>query len=370
MGGIFAKLDNQDKIVSLEKKTLNNIKDDSSLNLEILKDYINKHGYVRVDVDLNQLESYINSFGTKYFSKNLEELKKIYSSLSVSYGIGSMMISSYGLMVLAEKGSTNENFSNIFGNVNYNYEKFADTPDVSEQKPISEGSNQQYYILLPKIYFSNERNTFIDFLIDSLPKSGPNVEQNKIIYTFVKTLMNKINETPNPEVKVVNTIGLLVRIGLIMTFYNLLQTQSSTYSDDEKIQILTGLITDNLEDIPYDDCVFYNEKINFIKFTPNVCALAKDEKEIRLKKLYETKCPVQEQIKCPVQEQMKCPEQEQMKCPVQEQMKCSEQESEQSSNLWKYSSILLTIIVIVMVLIMFFKSPGKEENLKNLAKLN
>ena len=425
MGGIFAKMDNQDKIISLERKQQDIIKDASNLNLDTLRDYINKYGFIRIEVDAKQLETYINSFGTKYFKKNLEDIKKIYNGVGLTYGFGTMMLSSYGLVVLSEKITAveqpKEQFSNVFGNTLYSYdiyENFADTANTSTSSPDT--SSLQLYILLPKIYFSNERNIFVDFLIASLPQSGTNMEQNKIMYTFVKNLLNKINETPNPEVKIVNTIGLLTRIGLIMTFFNLLQTNTKKYSNSEKMEFLTGIITDNLEDIPYDDCIFYNDKINFIKFTPNVCTIAKEEKEMRLKKLYETTCPVQEQVTCPVQEQVTCPVQEQVTCPVQEQVTCPVQEqvtcpvqeqvicpvqeqvicpvqeqvtcpacgeqkcpehtcptcvkttcpeSEQPSNLWKYTSLILTIIVIVMILIIIYRSSGKEENLKNLANL-
>lgn len=396
MGGIFAKLDNQDKITSLDKKVPNGVKDESPLNLEILRDYINKYGYIRVEVDSKQLETYINSFGTKYFKKNLNEIKNIYGGINMTTGIGSMMLSSYGLVVLLEKVTTPvqlEKFSDVSGNLQYDYDVYENFTEVVAKpqeeiigtiakpligtiaKPLiaTAEANPQFYILLPKIYFSNERNIFIDFLVASLPKSGANMEQNKIIYTFVKNLMNKINETPNPEVKVVNTIGLLTRIGLIMTFLNLLQAQTAQYSNDEKMEILTGIITDNIEDIPYDNCVFYNDKLNFIKFTPNICAVVKEENILRLKKLYETKCPVQEKCidrPCPPSIQVPCPVGVKAPCPTCVKEVCPE--SQQSTKLWQYTSILLTVIVIVMVLIMIFKScdNGKEGNLKNLSKLN
>ena len=35
----------------------------------------------------------------------------------------------------------------------------------------------------------------------------------------------------------------------------------------------------SINDIPYDECIFYNDNLNFVKFTPNMCAKAKEEKE-------------------------------------------------------------------------------------------
>jgi hypothetical protein len=158
-----------------------------------------------------------------------------------------------------------------------------------------------------------------------------------------------------------------------MAFFELFKTNILKYSDDEKLDIISGIVGDNLEDIPYDNCVFYNDKLNFIKFTPNVCAVVKEENELRLKKLYETKYPVQEKVTCPTQEKVICPICGDKKCPENTCPTCVKTtcaEPEQPSKLWKYTSVILTIIVIVMVLMMIFKSTGKEGNLKNLSKLN
>ncbi len=68
MGGIFAKLDNQDKITSLEKKSMGpNVTEETNLNLEKLKNYINKYGYVKIEINTKQLENYISLYIKKYF---------------------------------------------------------------------------------------------------------------------------------------------------------------------------------------------------------------------------------------------------------------------------------------------------------------
>ena len=82
MGGIFAKIDNQDKIIHLEKtKSSSPIfsqnKGESDLNLFLLKNYFNKYGYISIEMDLKQLELYINFFNTKYLTKNINNSNKI-----------------------------------------------------------------------------------------------------------------------------------------------------------------------------------------------------------------------------------------------------------------------------------------------------
>ncbi len=378
MAGIFAKLDNQDKIVSLERKHGTSVEEELNLNLDKLKDYINKYGYIKIEINTKQLESYIELYVKKYFKKNEKDMRNILSGVLMPFGMGSLIVSNYGLLILYEKPV--EEFTDVNGhehNFYDNFEHFSSTPSskkkakgkvkaeveaevkaevevetetqIANVQEIKHGDTLT--VLLPKVYFSNEREVFIDFLMSELPKSGANIDDVKKTFIFVKAMLKKVNETPNPEIKIANTVGLLVRMGLIVTFTNLLK---QNYSSDEKTEILAGLFSENLEDIPYDECVFYNDKLNFIKFTPNICAKAKEEKEIKLKQMYQTekKCPVPEKLDCSKSQEQKCPEQEQ---PV--------------SNLWKYTSVILIITVIVLVTIMLFKNSGLSSNIKNLAKL-
>ena len=446
MGATFAKLDNQDKIISLERKLPNGVKQETDIDFNRLMEFINKYGYIRIELDAKQFNNYLNLLGSKYLKKNPEVVKTIYGDMGLSYVKMTMMLSLLNLVVLQEK--TKEGFDNIIGHEfnNYSvYESFLNT-DASPKDPVQivssvakavvdsaakeqvnvdssvtravvdsaakeqvnvdssvtravvdSAAKEQvnvdgprigiavepdrtaqfekegnFYILLPKIYFTNERNSFIDFLIASLPMGDRNSNQAKLIYNMVKNILKKLNETPNPEIKIANTIGLFVRVAIGVGLQNLLSREAK-YSEEEKLQILSEIIGEHLEDIPYDECVFYNDKLNFIKFSPNICSVVKEEKELKLRKLYETKCPVQEEKACPVQEQIKCPECGEQKCPEHICPTCVKEECskpEEPSNIWKYTSVLLTIIVIILVFVMIFKSTGTKPNVKNLSKLN
>jgi len=397
MGGIFAKLDNQDKIISLERKSMGNVKDESSLNMDKLKEYYNKHGYLKVEINGTDMKNYVESYIKKYLKKSEKEIQNMTNAIGMHFTIG-MILSNYGLFVLYEKPV--EKFTNFegFENNHYNgYESFGNVGlAVQQAKP------EMLTVLIPKIYFSGERNNFIDFLIAGLPQKGTNINEQKQILSFAKKILDKINLTPNPEVKIANTIGLITRVNMLQFALNLIKTQ---YKPEESLEILSDLVNEHLDDIPSDECVFYNDKLNFIKFTPNICQKIKEEKELNLKKIYGTACPVQEEKACPVQEEKACPVQEEKACPVQEEKACPVQEEkvcpvqeqvacpkcgeqkcpehvcptcvkeecskpEEPSNTWKYVSILLTIIVIVMVIMMIFKSSGTKPNVKNLSKLN
>ncbi len=421
MGGIFAKLDNQDKIISLERKSMSNVKDEFVLSMDKLKEYYNKHGYLKVEINAKDMKTYVESYAKKYLKKSEKEISNMTALIGMQFSM-SMILSNYGLFAIYEKQVEKFTIFEAFENDHYGgYETLINVGNganqqqglfagsavqqsaqqaqqaaqqsaqqaqqaVQQAQQAAKPSQELMTILIPKIYFTEERNDFIDFLIAGLPKKGDNLKQQKQILLFAKKILDKINQTPNPEVKIANTIGLLTRINMLQFALNLVKTK---YSQDESLDIISDLINEHLDDIPNDKCVFYNDKLNFIKFTPNICAIASEEQESRLKKLYEGKCPVQEERVCPVQEERACPVQETPKCPVQEQVscpKCGEQkcpehvcptcvkptcpESEQPSSIWKYTSVLLVIILIIMVFVMIFKSSGTKSNVKNLAKLN
>ncbi len=227
-------------------------------------------------------------------------------------------------------------------------------------------------VLIPKVLFTNEKDEFLDFLYFGLPlaDSTPDDEKNfKALFILFKRILNKLSAVKNPEIRIANTIGLLLRISI---FHKILENQNQIRGE-EYLHVLDKFILESINDIPYDECVFYSDNLNFVKFTPNMCARAKEEKKQLTTKcpVVEQKCPVVEQ-KCPVVEQ-KCPVVEQ-KCPVVEQ-KCEPcekttcQETEEPSSLWKYTSVLLTMLVIILVFMLVFGSTSPKPNIKNLAKI-
>lgn len=384
MSGIFAKLDNQDKIISLERKSIAKTKEEFDLSMDKLKENYNKYGYLKVEINEADMNSYVESYIKKYLKKSEKEIINMTNLIGMQFSM-SMILSNYGLFVMHEKQVEKFTSFEAFENDHYGgYETFLDVGNKTDQQKKTIPGLMT--ILIPKIYFTNESNAFIDFLIASLPKKSKNLNEQKQILLIAKKIIGKINETANPEVKIANTIGFLTRVNMLQFALNLAATK---YSPEESAEIMSDLVSEHLDDIPNDECVFYNDKLNFIKFTPNICAIAQEEKESKLKKLYETKSSVQEERVCPVQEERVCPVQEERLCPVQEKVtcpacgdqKCPEHtcptcvketcpEQEQPSSIWKYTSVLLIIILIIIVFVMIFKSSGSKSNVKNLSKLN
>jgi hypothetical protein len=383
MGAIMAKLDNSNKIDSLDIGIDYNLfnKNKITIDLNKMKDYINKYGYIKVELDQKQLETYINTYINKYFKHNEKEITQLSKSIGIVYSVGSLTLSNMGLFVITENNNTILKPDVTKPDVKKpdatkpNVTKpDATKPDVTKPdatkpnvtKPDATKPNVtkpdtipavspditkgQFFILLPKIYFSKDRDEFIDFISDQ--KDDSNINQKKVIFNIIRKLLDKINKTPNPEVKILNTIGLLVRFGLLIEFINIIQKNISKYSDDEKINLFVGILLENLEDIPYDECIFYNDKLNFLKFSPNICAQAKNDKIANLKKQYailpETIYKMQE-----------CPNKPEP-VPVHEL---------ESSNGWKYISSVLFIILVIMSLIIIFKSNNVQSDLSNLSKI-
>ncbi len=483
MEGLFAQLDNQGKISGFEAKQNQNQRlKFKNLNLNKLKDYFNKYGYIKAELNIVELDKYItNTFYSHLQNKDI----KHGNDISRPFLMASFMTSFLGLFVLYTKNV--ETFSDFLGHGNI-YENFAsvepeiqqgsvgtgfllsnvraavaeqeilpetqqggvgtgislsniraavaeqEVSDETQQggvgtgiRPLAEpkfilpsqvissgtqqggvgtgirplglaepkfilpsqvissesqqvlpdpkymvpttGLGQQgigfgekkidsITVLIPKVLFTNEKDEFLDFLYFGLPlaDSTPDDEKNfKALFILFKRILNKLSAVKNPEIRIANTIGLLLRISI---FHKILENQNQIRGE-EYLHVLDKFILESINDIPYDECVFYSDNLNFVKFTPNMCARAKEEK-----KQLTTKCPVVEQ-KCPVVEQ-KCPVVEQ-KCEPCEKTTC--QETEEPSSLWKYTSVLLTMLVIILVFMLVFGSTSPKPNIKNLAKI-
>ena len=463
MGSIVAKIDNQDKVISLEQQN----REGNNLDLVKMKDYINKYGFIKVEVDPVQLDNYWKQYITKYFKHNEKEILQYATEYKMAYSMSSIMLSSIGLIVLSKK-EIEKFISGVSSGAQTTSAKPAATPAaapgflggtvksvatpaaapgflggtvksvatpaaapgflggtvkaavmppavaaatpgflggtvkaavmppaatpikgfgiavaesaspsikiISESQvvtpaiavPTAAISEDSMYVILPKVYFSSERNNFLDLILAGLKSNNsPNIQTNIKVFEYLKQLLNKINENSNPDIKIVNILGLLIRISTVINLMKIVN-YTSKYTEDEKMNIIFGIITDNMEDIPYDECLFYNTKLNFIKYNPNICTKAKEEKEIRLKNLYQTKCPIQEvSAKCPIQEVCaKCPIQEVCdKCPV-----CPTPEA--SSNIWKYTSAVLLIVVVILIIMFLLRKCKTKSNLKKLTEIN
>ena len=134
-------------------------------------------------------------------------------------------------------------------------------------------NNNKLSIVIPKVYLSNDANIFINMLNSSFMRGQfqPN------IITLIVAALNGINKGSNPQIKLANMIGLIIRVTIIILFYIQISTNSlpniNNYKPTQEAMTnaFAQLITDTFTDFPSDSCIFYNDSLNFIKFTPNIC---------------------------------------------------------------------------------------------------
>lgn len=331
-----------------------------------------------------------------------------------------------------------------FGNLKMGEQVIGKVQAESEQK-ISFGGNQlskegvgkgsismeksmpmkTFEIVFPKIYLTPERISLIEHLIKVFGDKEPSkTDKAQFAMKQINTVMDGLSSGNNPEIKIANLIGLTIRVGIFTAIMKeTTKLGSNVFNENDMMEFVAITLSELLHDFPSDRCVFYNEKYDFVQFTPNICqpkqqarsedkcpACPEQKQQVCQEtkcaecpkiqcpdvKLPEMKCPsvVLPEMKCPpvVIPEMKCPPvvipeikaQEvkcpavnipEMKCPAVNvpEMKCPEIKLEPSST-WKYMSILLVLILVGFVGYMIWSNKDSVKssigNIANLSKLS
>ncbi len=503
MGSIIAKLDSNDKILDIKSEG----KKLSPEEILKLKNYYNKHGVIKVRLDMDQMDVFIQSYFQK-LSKTSQKLEvAVKQNMRMSVGLGLMVISNNGFIMIADnnKFKSVEGFNGIeeFAEVNEEntapeesdemVDTFVKKPskpefDISsyrkpksraeaeivaesemipveerrakseikaeikakiqaeakaETKPLQEvvGENRIVTkpmvqiekapkieapnvpfmeVIIPKILLTTDRIEFINF-ISRLFAEDP---KTKIVYSSFKQILEGVMTGSNSEIKIANLIGLSMRVAIMAGIASEAKKLGpNNFTEDDMINFTTQVVADFMTDFPSDKCSFYSDKMNFIKFTPNICNVKKDHKLNqeacpKCKECKETKCHCPE-VKCP---DVKCPEMKcpavvlpemkfpkmvlpEMKCPpvvlpemrcppvvISEmkspninipeikcpkvtipEMKCPNVTVTEQSSMWKVTTIIFVLLVIGLIVMMITNKDGNEgvslSKITNLAKL-
>jgi hypothetical protein len=244
-------------------------------------------------------------------------------------------------------------------------------------------------LIVPKIYLTSDRLKFMELIFTTFDESMEKLDPKKMfIIKQLDTILESLSKGSNPEIKIANIVGLMIRAALIVAVVqNFSKLGDNVISQDEQMQYMAIVISELLAEFPSDTCTFYNDKLDFIKFTPNVCDVKRTDKS-------EHKCPQCPEcskvecpdIKCPPviipeikTQEVKCPpvvipeiKTQEVKCPpvVIPEMKCPNINLEPSST-WKYLSIVLVLVLIGFVIFMSFSNKNSNNSrLGNLAKLS
>lgn len=296
MGAIIAKLDQNNKVISVtaDDKLVGN----QSLNK--YRDYLNKHGIFRVNINLDQMSVFLESYLKKIYNISDEELKRIQENVGGQIKFNILMLTSLGAVAISDKESIEyiqsnpmkptisemnvkfetcnkvDNFEG-FNNLNYggcgkNVEMFANetTPETNDLM-----TSKKMELIIPKIFLTCDRNEFINFLSKNFGKSPSDQEAYELLKQFLDAISTKtpVDENGTVEIKVANLIGLLIRVIISRNAIKFVNNKNNQKEDKkQERKIITGIISEFLENFPSDRCIFYNNKMDFITFAPNLCS--------------------------------------------------------------------------------------------------
>ena len=462
MGSIIAKLDSKNKILSIKS----NGKKLSNDDIEKIKNYYNNDGVIKVHIDMDQMDLFIQDYMKKLSKTSVNLEAAVKQNMRLSMGLGLLLISNNGFIMSVHNENTKpvEAFDTIetFAEVNENkstvnkdrseesldifvkkipttqefdissYKKPVTASKIkpeNKEQPHSKSESEQISndnsiskvpfvdVIIPKILLSTNKSKRIEF-IDFITKLFAEDTKTKIIYSSFKQILESIVDGSNPEIKVANLIGLTMRVAIMTGIaYEAKKLGPNNFTEDDMINFTTQVIADFMTDIPADKCTFYNNKLNFIKFTPNICN-GKSDKSIKQEvcakcpECKETKCNCPEakcpeikfpEIKCPpivfpemkfppiVFPEMKasninipeitCKTISETKCPkvtVPESASVSKPAQESvskpaQSNMWRIVTIIFVLLVIGLIILMIANNNSENlstRKISNLTKLN
>ncbi len=220
-------------------------------------------------------------------------------------------------------------------------------------------------IIIPKVYLTSDRVKFLEALFMTFEEKN-NTDPNMIfMIKQLDTVLEGLSKGTNPEIKIANIVGLITRGALIFIVVdNFKKLGNNIISKEEQMQFMVTAISELFGDFPSDTCTFYNDKLDFIQFTPNLCASGAN----RVAQV-EQKCP-----ECPVIiSETKCPEVtvSETKCP---EVTVSETSCPETSSVWKYTSLVLILVLVVLVGYLIWSNRTNIKSgingLANLSKLS
>jgi hypothetical protein len=385
MGAKLAKLDSNDKIVEIVSQ--NNDQSISQDKLNKIKDMYNEHGIIKVRVDVEKLDKFVDDYVSKLLKGNKKIEENLKNTLKGSLGLGSVILSMNGFILISEvdsKQKTVEGYANLehFGSkqecinnareelhqslLKCNVEGFEDgdvrlavmppethnaVQNSAEQHLTTSTStsvsvtNQEQPemktmdILIPKVYLTSNRTKFIDLLLSTLGNNEKEDSNKKLFIKHLDTILESLSKGSNPEIKTANVIGLMIRVAIIsIVVENFKTLGENVISKDDEMQYIVTVISDLLVDIPSDSCTFYNDKLNFVSFTPNMCNVKREEKKCE-------PCPEHKPQECPV-----------LKCPP---------EKPDTSKTWK---IVSAIFIVLFVCLLIYMLVSNRHTIKNVSE--
>lgn len=249
MGGVLAKLDQNNKLITM--------KDARNPNLDYSKiiDLYNNNGFIKYNIDINSLKTYL---------KNLWD-KTNFQSIDTS---GQPMQNNYILTqlkeILQEPNTVNTDRSKL-GMIGIPLILGTNTGLYT----MLEQTTTSFTILIPNIIFSKDYNNYFNTYLDSITNKTNNpadIENKRMLIQLISSINQKTNYTIlNNEIRLLNTLNLLFKLAILSQLIG--YTTNPTIKQNI-INIFIDEVTNIINMIPSDKC--YLES-GIITTEPNIC---------------------------------------------------------------------------------------------------
>ena len=309
MGSLTSKVDSNNNIVDIVSTNPNQ---DKNVILKY-KNYVNSRGIINIKINVDNFKKSYD----KYYSK----FKNADSTINVPDFNNKVT----GVTTLLSLGSMS-GFYTMY------------SPVIKSETQ----NNMSPQIVVPKILLENN-NEFIKFLLydfnQYIQPTNPNDIKMKALYSkVIKAVLNGINKnTSRPEIRMANTMHLLIHIGIIGGIFTLVSNTSKLSTNESLIdELINEIVGDFFGSLPDDKCHFIKD--NYIDFEPNICNMSRTN-------LLPTQSPSTPSIQEPLTKQEQSPPAKQ----EQSTQKSSTQDDSTAS--FKIFIGILSIVVTIFAII-------------------
>jgi len=233
------------------------------INIDKLEDYINKHLIIQIKNIIESIKiKHKGSVRDDLYNSEIEQINKLNELIETIpydknkiYEIFKMNknnLINYGIQIIR--------IGSIFG-----------LYTIMKENSIQTSSPTSIKIIIPKILFENDIN-FLNFLFDTLiPFIIPQIKllpyRNEIYKKIIKNIFNGFNTAKNKEIKITNTINIILNIIIKIFIFNALS--SNNYNFDTKNELVAELTNEFASIIPDTQCYFNQD--NYLEFNPGIC---------------------------------------------------------------------------------------------------
>ena len=270
MGGYYSKLDDNGKLLELTYISFNYFQpvnrytpnrsenDDQKKFKNKYLEYLNTYGFFKIKIEkdkiLKHFQKIINSLETFQNTKNIEHF--ITKGRDVNDSIEGLLLACFLGFIIINSDPITEGYTKRF----------------TEDNKIE--------FLLPKVYIVKDKyEEFIDFIMDDHVFTIDDIkrdEERTIQFLQIKNLLinlfKKINLSENPQVKLSNVLGLLLKLGGI---FSLIYANDRKRSVEEKkrnyIKIIQAIGEEMIDVVPDDRCNMLDPENDFYTIDPELC---------------------------------------------------------------------------------------------------